>query len=169
LLEGYQPLPDEARAHAKMVVLAQESGDVLSRYHFRPGHFTASGFVVSEDGSMLLLIQHERLRKWLQPGGHIEPRDTNLEAAVRREIEEETGLSAVTRRGDGLFDIDVHEIPAARGEPHHEHHDLRYLFASSGTPSALEGSHETRWVSLDEVAAFTPDRSVLRAVEKLRS
>ena len=169
MLEGYQPLPDEKRAHAKMVVLAQESGDVLSRYHFRPGHFTASGFVVSEDGSQLLLIHHERLGRWLQPGGHIEPGDIDLEAAVRREIEEETGLSAITRRGGGLFDIDVHEIPAARGEPHHEHHDLRLLFVSTGAPSAGDGVHEAQWVPLGEVSTLTTDRSVLRAVEKLRS
>ncbi len=152
-----------------MVVLAQESGDVLSRYHFRPGHFTASGFVLSDDESALLLIHHERLGKWLQPGGHIEPGDTDLEAAVRREIEEETGLADISLHGEGLFDIDVHEIPAARGEPHHEHHDLRYLFSSPGTPDAGDGVHDARWVPLDEVAALTSDRSVLRAVEKLRS
>ncbi|MGB5566420.1 MAG: hypothetical protein WBN93_08820, partial [Acidimicrobiia bacterium] len=35
-----------------------ESGDSTNRDRFDPGHFTASGFVVSPDGSSLLLIHH---------------------------------------------------------------------------------------------------------------
>ena len=167
LLEGYRQSPDEQRTHAMMVVLAQESGDVLSRYHFRPGHFTASGFVVSEDWSRLVLILHERLGRWLQPGGHIEPGDPDIEAAVRREITEETGLTELTPQGTGLFDIDVHEIPAARGEPHHEHHDLRFLFTANGDPAAGDGVSEAAWVPFAEVASLTTDHSVLRAARKL--
>lgn len=152
-----------------MVVLAQESGDVLSRYYFEPGHFTTSGFVMSTDLSHLLLIRHERLRKWLQPGGHIEPGDESIEAAVRREITEETGLTDLTPIGEGLFDIDVHDIPAARGEPHHEHHDLRFLFRSRGEATAGDGATDIAWIPLDEVADVTKDRSVLRAAAKLRT
>ena len=150
-----------------MVVLAQESGDVLSRYHFEPGHFTASGFVVSADLSRLLLILHERLGRWLQPGGHIEPDDEDVDAAVLREITEETGLTDLTPAGKGLFDIDVHDIPAARGEPAHEHHDLRFLFISRGEARAGDGVTNIAWIPLNEVASLTKDRSVLRAVRKL--
>ena len=150
-----------------MSVLAQEPADVLSRYHFDPGHFTVSGFVVTEDHSALLLVLHERLGKWLQPGGHVEPDDVDFEAAIRREIAEETGLINLTRLGDGLFDIDVHEYPAARGEPHHEHHDLRYLFTALGEPAAGEGVADITWVPLRQLPDFAADYSVLRAATKL--
>ena len=169
LLDSYSPSKDEERSHAKMVVLAQESGDVLSRYHFRPGHFTASAFVVSDDRDQLLLIHHDRLGKWLQPGGHIEPGDRDIEAAVRREITEETGLTKLTLSGTGLFDADVHDIPAFRGEPRHEHHDLRFLFTASGDPAAGDGVSEAAWVPLDELRTVTTDRSVLRAASKLKA
>jgi 8-oxo-dGTP pyrophosphatase MutT (NUDIX family) len=152
-----------------MSVLAQESGDVLSRYHFSPGHFTASGFVISEDRSGLLLILHERLGKWLQPGGHIEPEDVDIEGAVRREITEETGLTDLAPVGVGLFDIDVHEIPAARGEPHHEHHDLRFLYTARGRAFAGDGAADVAWVPLDQLPSLTTDRSVLRAAVKLEA
>lgn len=168
LLEAYEPSPVEERAHAQMLVLAQESGDVFSRYNFDPGHFTVSGFVVSADGERLLLVRHERLGRWLQPGGHIEPSDETIEAAVRREIEEETGLSELVSVGEGLFDIDVHEIPAGRGEPHHEHHDLRYLFRADGDPLAGDGVTDSSWLSLGEVADLTRDGSVLRVAARLQ-
>lgn len=167
LLGSYPPPVGEQRAHAQMVVLAQESGDVLSRYHFRPGHFTVSGFVLSADRDSLLLVLHERLGRWLQPGGHIEPGDEGFESAVKREVAEETGLTDLAPAGDGLFDVDVHEIPAARGEPHHEHHDLRFLCTATGDPTPGDGISDVAWIPLDDVPDVTTDRSVLRAVNKL--
>ncbi len=152
-----------------MVVLARERGDVLSRYHFDPGHFTASGFVVSDRGEGLLLVLHQRLGIWLQPGGHIEPEDEDLWAAVRREIAEETGLTDLTPIGNGVFDVDVHRIPAARGEPGHEHHDVRFLFGADGEATPGDGVSDVAWVQLGEVAGMTTDRSVLRAAAKLEA
>lgn len=142
---------------------------MLSRYHFDPGHFTASSFVVTPDRSQLLLLLHERLGKWLQPGGHIEPEDADIEAAVLREVTEETGLTDLTLIGDGLFDIDVHEIPAAKGEPPHEHHDLRFLYSSAGEPIAGDGALDIAWIPLDRLSSFSTDHSVLRAARKLKA
>lgn len=169
LLQSYEPGPGEDRSYAKMVVLAGESADVFSRYHYTPGHFTASGFVVSLDSADVLLILHQRLGKWLQPGGHIEPEDAGVRAAVRREITEETGLTGLLPLGDGIFDIDVHHIPAAHGEPGHEHHDVRFLFAAIGEPTAGDGVSKAAWVPLSKVATLTNDHSVLRAARKLES
>lgn len=54
-------------------------------------HFTATGFVVQ--GDRTLLHWHKRLQQWMPPGGHIEP-DENPVQAVLREIREETGAVA---------------------------------------------------------------------------
>lgn len=104
-------------------------------------HFTASGFVLNPDGEMLLL-HHRKLGVWLYPGGHIERNETP-DAAVLREIGEETGLH-VTLLGerdealaDAASDVSVlHQpyrvlcefIDDKRG-PHY-HLDLIYLCAT---------------------------------------
>ena len=54
-------------------------------------HFTATGFVV--EGDRTLLLWHKKLGMWVPPGGHIEP-DEDPVTAVLREIREETGLEA---------------------------------------------------------------------------
>jgi 8-oxo-dGTP pyrophosphatase MutT (NUDIX family) len=54
-------------------------------------HFTATGFVVQGDST--LLHWHQRLQGWMPPGGHIEPHEDPVQA-VLREIHEETGVTA---------------------------------------------------------------------------
>ena len=58
------------------------------RDRFEPGHFTASGFVISPNRKALLLIHHRRLDRWLQPGGHIDSEDASPIAAAIREVAE---------------------------------------------------------------------------------
>src|SRR5436853_141307 len=101
--------------------------DPFSRHQFTPGHITCTGLVRSPDRSAVLLIHHDRLDRWLLPGGHVEPDDPEIRAAGRREVVEETGAlldDGVAR----LIGLDVHGIPPGKGEPYHLHHDLLFLF-----------------------------------------
>lgn len=147
--------------------LLERDGDIFSRYHFAPGHITASAMLVSSDWDAIVLVDHRRFGVWLQPGGHVEPDDAGLRAAALREAVEECGpleLEVV-----GFLDLDVHAIPAAKGEPPHAHYDVRFLcrvlsgdLAHTGEVLAAE------WFALDGA----PDRlgsSVDRLIEKVRS
>lgn len=144
-----------------------EAPDPFARDHWVPGHFTASAFVLSPEGDDLLLIFHEKFRRWLQPGGHVEPEDTDLAAAACREVHEETGLGEVDVL-DPTFDLDIHDIPARKGDPVHQHFDVRVLLrARSRAASAGSDALAARWVPLDDVSSIETDESVLRAVRKL--
>jgi len=173
-IERHQAGDAREREHQRrMLELMDLQGDVFARDHFLPGHFTASAFVLSPDGGDLLLIHHTRLDRWLQPGGHFDPEDVGLEAAVRRELWEETRVELDT--GDGadvaLFDLDVHPIPARhdRGEPVHEHFDLRLVLrAASRAVAAGSDARAARWVPIDALDGVETDDSVRRVVHKLR-
>lgn len=177
LLLGHVPADELENAHLRrMVALIDVAADPFARSHFDPGHFTASAFVLSPDESSLLLILHGKLGLWLQPGGHIDPTDVDVIAAARREVAEETGLDGadVEMSSDlgPLLDLDIHPIPPnpRKGEPSHEHFDVRILLrATTWSFRAGSDAKDARWVPLPDVQDAGTDDSVRRAVRKLRA
>jgi 8-oxo-dGTP pyrophosphatase MutT (NUDIX family) len=167
-LEAYREQDAErARVADRMLELSRLPG-AFSREHLEPGHFTASAFVVCPERRRVLLIQHAKRQRWLQPGGHVEAGDQGLISAAEREVAEETGVSGLVPLSDGVFDIDVHAIPARPNEGAHQHFDVRYAFAA---PSAdLVASDEVRgvrWVEFAAVPALNPEESIVRCVKRL--
>jgi 8-oxo-dGTP pyrophosphatase MutT (NUDIX family) len=152
-----------------MLRLLEQPGDVTARDHFEPGHFTASAFVVGPGGDRLLLVWHGKLHRWLQPGGHVDPADRAIEAAARREVAEETGITdADLETGTPVLDLDVHAIPPLRGDPPHRHFDVRFLLQSKTlTATAASDARAVRWVERGGFAGVETDESVLRAARKL--
>ena len=152
---------------AAMVQLLTAASDPFARDHMQPGHFTASAFIVTADLKHILLIWHSKLHRWLQPGGHFEATDADFVAAARREVAEETGLTALHLLA-APFDLDVHVIPARKSDPAHQHFDVRCLFESPTMAGAASSDAEgLQWVALDAVDQLASDASVLRAVNRL--
>jgi 8-oxo-dGTP pyrophosphatase MutT (NUDIX family) len=159
----------EAGHLERMRALLEGDGDPFAGTRYAPGHFTASSFVLAPEGAELLLIHHAKLGLWLQPGGHIEPSDETVLDAARREVLEETGIAELEIDHDGLFDVDVHIIPARKEALAHEHFDVRYLFrARTRAFTASDEVKGAKWSPLAALESAGTDESVLRAVRKLR-
>ncbi len=133
----------------------QEQENIFSRKNFR-GHVTASGLVVLNNS--VLLIFHNFLKKFLQPGGHIED-DKTLIASAAREVYEETGVNTsphLLTFCDGIsipIFINSHHIPRNdnKGEPEHLHHDFIFLFTTEKDTISLDTEEVAsyKWVGLD--------------------
>lgn len=170
-LRRYAALDAREGEHlARMRALIEGGGDPFAAARYMPGHFTASAFVLSPERTELLLIHHRKLGLWLQPGGHVEEGDASVLDAARREVLEEVGLGALELEREGLFDVDVHAIPARRDALAHEHFDVRFLFrARSRAFTASAEVLSAKWAELGAIERSGTDESVLRAVRKLRA
>lgn len=158
----------EERSVKRLAQLLKTSGRPFWRGQVNPGHLTASAVVVDVERTRTLLIFHEKLQRWLQPGGHFEVHETQPVDVAAREVKEETGLAtswpgALPR----LLDVDVHAIPARPNEPAHYHYDLRYLLVAQGDPVAGDGTTQAKWFTYDELAALDLDPGLRRALGKV--
>lgn len=118
--------------------------------------FAVATFVVHED--KLLMLYHEKLRRWLPPGGHIEPNELPDEAAVR-EVREETGVEVelVGRKAlpvDSPRQLIIPEgVQVERIGPGHEHIDFVYFARPVGSTRIVPGAGVSRvgWYTKGEL------------------
>ena len=137
LLRAHVASDDREEAdRVAMLRLATELAEPTSRDQ-AGSHFTASALVIDAFCERVCLVEHAKLGRLLQPGGHIEPTDESPEGAALREAAEETRLELdfhpVAPRP---FDLDIHQIPERSDEPAHFHLDIRYLLVGAGEPCA---------------------------------
>jgi 8-oxo-dGTP pyrophosphatase MutT (NUDIX family) len=136
-------------------------------------HLTGSAFVVSADGARVLLLHHRKLERWLQPGGHADAGECSGETVALREAREETGIRGLVLhpRAPRPLDVDVHDIPARRDEPAHQHLDLRYLVLAppeAALEPAVREARVTRWFSWAELPSLDLDPGLVRGLGKAR-
>src|SRR5580700_3488262 len=113
LLHTFHPAGDGEAEKSKELALAllTISPAPFSRRQFNPGHITCTGLVLSPSRDRILLVLHRRLQRWLLPGGHVEPDDSLIGDAARREVVEETGAVLRADASPPLVGVDVHGIP----------------------------------------------------------
>ncbi|MCW2621147.1 MAG: hydrolase [Frankiales bacterium] len=124
----------------------------------RPDHVTASGLVLDPTGGHVLLVLHRKVGLWLQPGGHVDPGDTSLAQAARREATEETGLAGLAVDPVPIA-LDAHPAPCGA----RTHLDVQFLVRAPGRddPVVSAESLDVRWWP---VAALPQQRIDLRAL-----
>jgi 8-oxo-dGTP pyrophosphatase MutT (NUDIX family) len=139
----------EARfeAWAWQRLLADRGPILLTRYG-TPAHLTASGIVLTADGTQTCLVLHGRLRLWVQPGGHLEPGDSSLAGAAAREVWEETGVRGVVRPRP--LHLSRHRAPC-RPDVVDWHLDVQHLVLvpEATTPQVSDESVDVRWWRTD--------------------
>jgi 8-oxo-dGTP pyrophosphatase MutT (NUDIX family) len=133
-----------------------------------PGHITGSAWIINRDRTKTLLVQHAKLKRWLQPGGHADGERDVLNVA-RREAEEETGLKKITPLRETIFDLDIHLIPDRKDFPQHWHYDVRFLFEANEKDELVISDESTglKWFELHLLKELTENNnSIMRMVHK---
>lgn len=158
--------PDEQPMADRLILFVEENPDCFER-SLQIGHITGSAWVVNKAGTHVLLTHHRKLDMWLQLGGHADGNHDIIDAA-RQEAVEESGIEQFELFSPEIFDIDIHEIPARKNEPAHDHHDVRFVFQCIGTEDYMVSgeSHDLAWVDLRNLENYTTEESMLRMRNK---
>src|SRR3569623_1956902 len=122
----YEPYDEDERAmYARLRRIDAQEPRCFERT-LQVVHVTGSGWIVDLAHTHVLLTHLRKLDRWLQLGGHADG-EADVLSVELREAREESGLAKVTPILAGIFDSDVHVIPARGAEPQHFHYDVRWL------------------------------------------
>ncbi len=152
LLDAYQPRSADERVDVERLrTLVQDVADPWTRAS--PLHVTGSALVVHPPTRRVLLRWHDRMQAWLQVGGHADPGETDPFSIALREAEEETGLRDLAPWPEKrILQVAVVPVPAGKGEPEHEHGDIRYALATA-QPDNVAAENDTAalmWLDVDD-------------------
>ena len=170
LLDRYRPQGQVETADVERVrALVHTAEDPWLRTI--PLHVTASAVIVQPDNGDLLLRWHQRQQAWLQVGGHADPGETSPLAIALREAGEETGLTDLVPWPDSeLRHVAIVSVPAGKGEPAHEHADLRFVLATRRPEAATPESPDAplRWVTPGEARGATSEPNLRETLDRVR-
>lgn len=139
--------------------------------------FTATGYVVNQDRTRMLMIFHQGLQRWLPPGGHVDP-DEFPSDTVLREVAEETGVHARHAGQNPLemglngttesqlptpFAMAAQLIPESAKDIEHIHMDMMYLLEADDAAPMTTQEHEVDaagWFTRDQLEQLTTTDSV---------
>jgi 8-oxo-dGTP pyrophosphatase MutT (NUDIX family) len=171
VLDAYEPRDAGEAADLERVRRVVDAGDPWSRDCAL--HVTASALVVDRRGRRVLLRWHERLRQWMQVGGHADLGETDPWAIALREAQEETGLDDLVPLAPALerrpVQIVVVPVPTNGHEPAHEHADVRYAFATARPERSRAESPGTavRWVDFETARREVTEPNLVELLDRV--
>jgi 8-oxo-dGTP diphosphatase len=133
------------------------------RYPTRP--FLGVGALIFEGRSILLVERAKEPLKgyWSLPGGIVEAGE-KLDAAIRREVLEETGLEI---EPVALFEIFERIMPDAEGRPEYHYVLMDYLCrVTGGQLEAASDVSRAVWATEQELSGYRLTEGTLAVVER---
>lgn len=112
--------------------------------------YCASAYTIDFENKKVLLMYNQKLNKWLQPGGHIEGKETPIETA-KRETLEETGVE-IKVIGPTFDDISYQPIATERYQNKvGDMIDIQYLAIPLNKELINFENNIVKWFSISEL------------------
>lgn len=171
-LAEYQPIDEQDQATLKLFQdFVAQHPQCFDRDFCHIGHITGSAWIISTNRQKAVLLNHRKLQKWLQPGGHSDSQPNTLEVALR-EAQEETGLKSLTPLSENIFDLALFTNKLlSTDRPNHTHYDVRFIFQANQQETLKndKDSEDIRWIHLNEIPNYNNQEDILRLIRKTKT
>ena len=112
--------------------------------------YCASSYIIDFERGKTLLMYNKKLEKWLQPGGHIEGKETPIETCIR-EAKEETGID-IKVIGPTILEGEYEPIAVKRYvNKVGDMIDIQYLSIPLNFNINSQEKKEARWIAIEEL------------------
>ena len=105
VLKTYRPWNRQEEQDIAEILRRLEQGEELYTRNNAAAHLTVSAWVVSPDRTQILMAYHNLYDSWAWLGGHADG-ERDLLAVALREVQEESGISAVPVSSD-IFSVEI--------------------------------------------------------------
>lgn len=163
----------EAQEQRMILEMIDRLGNAILTRESEIAHMTASSIIVSPDRRRTLMAFHRIYNSWAWTGGHADG-ESDFEAVARREAQEETGISGLTRLGGGIASLEILPVWAhvRRGKPvgSHLHLNVSYLFeADDSLPLSVREDENSAvgWLAVDRLGESVSEPPMLPVYERL--
>jgi 8-oxo-dGTP pyrophosphatase MutT (NUDIX family) len=170
----FQMFPEDKRSLEHLTKQLKKSEDIFNRKNFT-GHVVANSLVLNSKNEVLTIF-HNKLKMYIQPGGHVDQTDELVVDATRRELAEETGLKDVDldewhkETSIPIF-IESHLIPqnVQKEEEEHYHHDLMYIFKTNTNDVELQPEEvsDYKWININKILEDDPDSFIGKSLTRM--
>lgn len=166
-LAAYHPVDEADEDCLKRFIRFVENEPDCFERSLKIGHITGAAWLVDASRNKVLLTHHRKLGSWMQLGGHADGNSDTLAVAMQEALEE-SGIEELRPLSAGIFDLDIHPIPARPGEPEHLHYDVRFAVEVTGSEeyTVSHESFDLAWVDISGIEEYTREESMLRMARK---
>lgn len=148
----------------KLLNNLSENEKIIKKYTHNS--YAATGIVFNKEYTKVLLAYHERQKRWIPPGSHIEGVQY-FHDIVLQSTERETGYRANFHEShdyEKYKDANCCVVPCPfsvqietqiEGEGHETHYDVLYILIADETQDILKpGSHQIKWLGINELEEY---------------
>ncbi len=161
-LEKYVPINEQEALDRDIMLKYVDDPSAYGRED-NEAHFTASSWVINQDHNRVLMCYHNIYDSWSWLGGHADG-EKDLRAVAIREVEEESGIRAVSA-DDEILSVEILTVDGHEKKGHyvssHLHLNVTYLLIADDRQLLRGKDDENRavaWFDIDEVISKSSEK-----------
>ena len=155
-VQNYIPYNEQEEKDKALILQQLSAENILTRKNHL-AHLTVSAWIVSPDYQKVLMAYHNIYQSYAWLGGHLDG-NADIVSVIKKEIQEESGLSEFQLIDDQLFSLEVLTVDGhvKNGEyvSSHLHLNLTFLcIANPDLPIRIQPSENSQiaWLAVDKI------------------